>query len=148
MVQLSSSDRWQLPVRWKDKQGSRTSRIGLISARFGWRDRISLSCSSSERAVIFSTVLWISLASPDIELGLTRDCNVFNGIVGSLSVSQIWLPSQVKATTSDGSRNGSSRSINVSAASETKNKSLTFKPSLQSVKLQFPRFTRCQALIE
>lgn len=56
VVQLSSSERWQLPVRWKDRYGSKASMIGLISGRDGCRARTSLSCSSRVRAVMFSTV--------------------------------------------------------------------------------------------
>lgn len=49
-------------------------------------------------------------ASPEIELGLMREWRILRGIVGSVSDSQMWLPSQVKAKTNDGRRNGSRRS--------------------------------------
>lgn len=88
--------------------------MGLMSVRFEWRVRTSLSCSSSERAVMLRTVRWISRASPEMELGVTSDWRVLSGMVGSCSLSQMWLPSQVSATTSEGRRNGSSRSMRVS----------------------------------
>jgi len=60
------------------------------------------------------TVWWIAWASPEIELGFTRDRRVLRGMVGSVSDSQMWLPSQVRATTRDGRRKGSRRSMAVS----------------------------------
>lgn len=62
---------------------------------------------------MFRTVWWIACASPEMEFGFTRECRVLSGIVGSPSTSQMWLPSHVRATTSDGRRNGSRRSMSL-----------------------------------
>src|SRR5436189_3327369 len=88
--------------------------MGLISVREGCRPRASFNSSSSDLAVMKSTVRWISRASPDMELGFTNAWRILRDVVKSLSDSQIWLPSHVSAMTRDGSRNGSSRSIRVS----------------------------------
>lgn len=114
-AQLSSSERWQLPTRRKERYGSRASRMGLISLRDWCLVRTSLSCSSRGRAVMLRTVLWMACASPEMELGLTRENKALRGIAGSISDSQIWFPSQVNATTKEGSKKGSKRSRLISA---------------------------------
>lgn len=88
-VQVSSSERWQLPTRRKDRYGSRASRMGLISVRDWFRVRTFLSCSSNGRPVMLRTVWWMAWASPEMEVGLTREKRVLRGMVGSVSDSQI-----------------------------------------------------------
>ena len=98
-----------------------------------------MSCSSRERAVMFSTVRWISFASPEMELGLMREWRALSGMEGSLSDSQMWLPSQFRARLRDGRRKGSRRSGVVSfeagVGGRVRGAGLTFEAALEGVEV-------------
>lgn len=79
------------------------------------------------------TVWWIACASPEMELGLMREWRILRGIFGSVSDSQMWLPSQVKAKTKDGRRKGSRRSA-ILAWLRLWGGALTFKPAFDGFK--------------